>query len=177
MASSIANTSAAFDVTGQFDLARKLLFVSDTPTANSSTTLTAVPFSAATLGPASNVVTTTNSWICGIDPNARLLLMSPMNGSPSLNIFSYAANGAINPSATPFSPIFSGGNFGGCADIDPANRIVFFSSNGDSAGVSFYVYDTTSGLLNMAGTQAGRIALTPGAGQIDVLSTQSSVVR
>ena len=171
--STIESSANANDVSGRFDLARKLMFVTDTSTSTSATLLSTVPFTASTVGPVGAPVVTTNSWFCGIDPTSRLLFISPTTGS-NLNVFSYGAGGAINASPTQFSPLVPGGNYAGCADVDPVNRIAFFSSNGNSTAVSYYyVYDTTSGALTMTSAPAGSITLTGGSGQFDILSTQS----
>jgi hypothetical protein len=176
VASSIDNSNTAQDVNSWFDAARKLMFVSDTATASSGTVLSGVPYSASSLGPAGNAVATVNSWFCGIDPIAKLLFLAPSNGpgngSPSLNLFSYAGNATVNPSALPFTPTFLGSNYGACAEIDPANHVVFFLSNNPGA-VNFYVYDTASGSVNITSTAAGSFSIASGAGQIGILSTQS----
>jgi hypothetical protein len=178
VAAPIDSNSAAQDVTGRFDLARKFAFVADTPTETSATTLTAAVFSASSVATIGSQVVTANASFCGVDPFARLLFLAPNNGSPGLNMYAYATSGVLSALPAPFTPLSTSGAYGGaCKEIDPVNHIIFFASNFSPAEVSFYTYDTVSGSVNMAPLAAGVIGVTAGPGTIEVLSTQALGLR
>ena len=125
-------------------------------------------------------------YACGVDP-ANQILFAPysipntfING---LNFYTYLANGTMESPPVQFitsnpavnSIIVNGISTDHCVDIDPLNKIIFYSSpSGPSrleGGIQFFVYNKNGVVPSIP---AGFIMLTMGPANWTVMSTRSA---
>jgi hypothetical protein len=170
----LAYAGGSNNVDARIDMTNHVLLTTANASNGTSTEVMAIPYSAASVGPAAvSFNLSGTAYACGYDPTNRFYFVSD-NNSPILNVYSYTGTGAMSQAKTiDMSNNGLGGalnGVGGCNDVDPVNHMVFFTNN-NPATIFYFLYKPDGTVSTLP---AGQIILTQGPQQYSILSTLSA---
>ena len=162
------------NVDARLDATNHVLLTTANASNGANTEVLAIPYSAANVGPANvSFNLSGTAYACGYDPTNHFYFVSD-NNSPILNVYAYSGAGAMSQAKMiDMSQNSLGGalnGVGGCNDVDPVNRMVFFTNN-NPATIFYFLYKPDGTVSTLP---AGQITLTQGQQQYAILSTLSA---
>ena len=170
----LAYAGGSNNVDARLDITNHVMLTTANASSGTSTEVMAIPYSAASVGPANVSFNLGNTaYACGYDPVSRFYFVS-INNSPNINVYAYSAGGVM--SLAKMVDMSNNGlgsalyGVGGCSDVDPVNHMLFFTNN-NPAAIYYFLYKPDG---TVSTVPAGQINLTQGSQQYSILSTLSA---